>query len=179
MCVLTNRSYFAFVRRISGISPRFHRYYEVFIATVYHLSLLARRWESALLVNVDNDTLARLLASKEAMDSLMRIEGFRSLNADIETIINKSNAVKKAKKGGGELTPKQKKELTHNVYRLKTNLPDSFELSGRIYTICFFSHSRMVLSPFSPAAIPSISAINSSSSYSSSTLLSRRKIKIA
>lgn len=75
-------------------------------------TLLARRWESALLVNVDNDTLARLLASKEAMDALMRIEGFRSLNADIETIINKSNAVKKAKKEGGELTPKQKKELT-------------------------------------------------------------------
>lgn len=58
-------------------------------------TLLAKRWESALLVNVDNDTLARLLASEEAMDALMRIEGFRSLNADIETIINKSNAVKK------------------------------------------------------------------------------------
>lgn len=51
-------------------------------------TLLAKRWESALLVNVDNDTLARLLASDEAMDALMRIEGFRSLNADIETIIN-------------------------------------------------------------------------------------------
>jgi hypothetical protein len=75
-------------------------------------TLLAKRWESALLVNVDNDTLARLLASEEAMDALMRIEGFRSLNADIETIINKSNAVKKAKKEGEKLTPKEKKELT-------------------------------------------------------------------
>lgn len=75
-------------------------------------TLLAKRWESALLVNVDNDTLSRLLASKEAMDALMRIEGFRSLNADIETIINKSNAVKKAKKEGEKLTPKEKKELT-------------------------------------------------------------------
>ena len=51
-------------------------------------TLLAKRWESALLVNVDNETLARLLANKEAMDALMRIEGFRSLNDDIETIIN-------------------------------------------------------------------------------------------
>ena len=75
-------------------------------------TLLAKRWESALLVNVDNDTLARLLASEEAMDALMRIEGFRSLNADIETIINKSNAVKKAKCDGEKLTPKEKKELT-------------------------------------------------------------------
>lgn len=75
-------------------------------------TLLAKRWESALLVNVDNDTLQRLLANDEAMDALMRIEGFRSLNADIETIINKSNAVKKAKKEGEKLTPKEKKELT-------------------------------------------------------------------
>lgn len=75
-------------------------------------TLLAKRWESALLVNVDNDTLARLLASEEAMNALMHIEGFRSLNADIETIINKSNAVKKAKRDGEKLTPKEKKELT-------------------------------------------------------------------
>lgn len=75
-------------------------------------TLLAKRWESALLVNVDNDTLFRLLASEEAMAALMRIEGFRSLNADIETIINKSNAVKKAKRDGEKLTPKEKKELT-------------------------------------------------------------------
>ena len=76
-------------------------------------TLLAKRWESALLVNVDNETLARLMANQEAMDALMRIEGFRSLNSDIETIINKSEAVKKAKKeGDGERTPKEKKELT-------------------------------------------------------------------
>ncbi len=75
-------------------------------------TLLAKRWESALLVNVDNDTLARLLANDEAMEALMRIEGFRSLNADIETIINKSNAVKKAKKEGENLTLKEKKEIT-------------------------------------------------------------------
>ena len=61
-------------------------------------TLLARKWESALLVNVDNATLARLMGNEKAMDALMRIEGFRSLNRDIETIINKSEKVKKAKK---------------------------------------------------------------------------------
>ncbi|SUA43856.1 Uncharacterised protein [Neisseria zoodegmatis] len=76
-------------------------------------TLLARRWESALLVNVDNDTLQRLMDNKEALDALMRIEGFRSLNQDIETIINKSEAVKKAKKDkGDDLTPSEKKQLT-------------------------------------------------------------------
>ncbi len=76
-------------------------------------TLLARRWESALLVNVDNGTLSRLLASPEAMKALMNIEGFRALNKEIETIINKSEAVKKAKKEKGDnLTAKEKKELT-------------------------------------------------------------------
>jgi hypothetical protein len=58
-------------------------------------TLLARRWERALLVNVDNETLSRLMANQLAMDALMSIEGFRSLNQDIETIINKSQAVKR------------------------------------------------------------------------------------
>ena len=83
-------------------------------------TLLAKRWESALLVNVDNETLARLLANKEAMDALMRIEGFRSLNDDIETIINKSEAVKKAKKESDKLTPKQKKELSDEEKEYKS-----------------------------------------------------------
>ena len=65
-------------------------------------TLLARRWESALLVNVDNNTLKRLMNSKEAMDALMSIEGFRSLNQDIETIINKSESVDKKKKEQAE-----------------------------------------------------------------------------
>lgn len=77
-------------------------------------TLLARRWESALLVNVDNNTLQRLMNSKEAMEALMKIEGFRSLNQEIETIINKSEAVKKLKKEANErnLTAKEKRELT-------------------------------------------------------------------
>ena len=84
-------------------------------------TLLARRWESALLVNVDNETLSRLLANQEALDALMKIEGFRSLNQDIETIINKSEKVKKAKKEGEEnLTPKQKKELSDEEKEYKS-----------------------------------------------------------
>ncbi|MBR4234911.1 MAG: GIY-YIG nuclease family protein [Clostridia bacterium] len=83
-------------------------------------TLLAKRWESALLVNVDNETLAKLLASKEAMDALMSIEGFRSLNEDIETIINKSEHVKKAKKEAKKLTPKEKKELSEEEKEYKS-----------------------------------------------------------
>ena len=83
-------------------------------------TLLARRWESALLVNVDNATLQRVLDNPEALEAIMNIEGFRSLNKDIETIINKSNAVKKAKKEGEKLTPKEKKELSEEEKEYKS-----------------------------------------------------------
>jgi len=84
-------------------------------------TLLARRWESALLVNVDNGTLRRLMDNKEAMDALMSIEGFRNLNQDIETIINKSEAVKKARKEANdeEMSAKRKKELTEEEKEYK------------------------------------------------------------
>lgn len=83
-------------------------------------TLLARRWESALLVNVDNETLARLMANEDAMRALMNIEGFRSLNSDIETIINLSDKVKKAKAIGEKPTPKEKKELTEEEKEYKS-----------------------------------------------------------
>lgn len=83
-------------------------------------TLLARRWESALLVNVDNDTLRRLMANDQAMEALMKIEGFRSLNEDIQTIINKSEAVKKAKKENKDLSKREKKELTEEEKEYKS-----------------------------------------------------------
>jgi hypothetical protein len=85
-------------------------------------TLLARRWESALLVNVDNGTLERIKNNPDALNALMSIEGFRSLNQDIETIINKSEAVKKAKKekNDEQMTKKEKKELTEEEKEYKS-----------------------------------------------------------
>lgn len=85
-------------------------------------TLLARRWESALLVNVDNNTLKRLMDNKAAMDALMSIEGFRNLNQDIETIINKSESVEKIKKEKNDknLSTKEKRELTEEEKEYKT-----------------------------------------------------------
>ncbi|MDP2685155.1 MAG: GIY-YIG nuclease family protein [bacterium] len=84
-------------------------------------TLLARRWESALLVNIDNNTLQRLLNNKEAMEALMSIEGFRSLNQDIETIINKSESINKMKQEANErdLNTKEKQELSEEEKEYK------------------------------------------------------------
>ena len=90
-------------------------------------TLLARKWESALLVNVDNDTLRRILDNPEAMDAVGRIEGWRALGDNIiETIINKSEKVKglKNKAKDGKLSPREKKELTdaEREYKSKRKL---------------------------------------------------------
>lgn len=46
-------------------------------------TLLARKWESALLVNVDNGTLRRIVNNPEAMAAVGRIEGWRSLGGNV------------------------------------------------------------------------------------------------
>ena len=90
-------------------------------------TLLARKWESALLVNVDNDTLRRIMDNAEAMAAVERIEGWRALGDNIiETIINKSEKVKalKNKAKDKELSAKEKKELTaeEKEYKSKRKL---------------------------------------------------------
>ncbi len=86
-------------------------------------TLLARKWESALLVNVDNDTLRRILDNAEAMAAVGRIEGWRALGDNIiETIINKSEKVKELrnKAKDKDLTEKEKKQLTEEEKEYKS-----------------------------------------------------------
>lgn len=86
-------------------------------------TLLARKWESALLVNVDNDTLRRVLNDPDALAAVERIEGWRSLGDNvIETIINKSEKIKalKNKAKDGELTKKEKAELSAEEKEFKS-----------------------------------------------------------
>ncbi|HRK35375.1 MAG TPA: restriction endonuclease, partial [Candidatus Hydrogenedentes bacterium] len=86
-------------------------------------TLLARKWESALLVNVDNDTLRRVLENPEAMAAVERIEGWRALGDNIiETIINKAEKIKELKNKAKEkeLTAKEKKQLTEEEKEFKS-----------------------------------------------------------
>ena len=90
-------------------------------------TLLARKWESALLVNVDNGTLQRILDNPDAMAAVERIEGWRTLGDNIiETIINQSEKVKSLKNKAKDknLTAKEKKELSaaEKEYKSKRKL---------------------------------------------------------
>ncbi|MBY4275460.1 GIY-YIG nuclease family protein [Rhodococcus fascians] len=86
-------------------------------------TLLARKWESAVLVNVDNSTLRKILDSPEAMAAVERIEGFRSLGDNIiETIISKAEKIRdlKEKERDGGLNSMEKKELTEEEKEYKS-----------------------------------------------------------
>ena len=85
-------------------------------------TLLARKWESAILVNVDNATLRKIMDDPAAMDAVMNIEGFRALGSNVfEIVVNKSESVKKTKTERGEdLTPGEKKELTEEEKEYKS-----------------------------------------------------------
>ena len=77
-------------------------------------SQLAKKFESARLVQVDDITLTRLMKETSALETIMKIEGFRNLNNDIELIINKSKKINELKKKSGEidLNNQQKKTLS-------------------------------------------------------------------
>jgi hypothetical protein len=85
-------------------------------------TLLARKWESALLVNVDNLTLKKIMANEKAMEAVMNIEGFRALGSDVfETVVNKSEAVSKTKKEkGDDIGTAEKKQLTEEEKEYKS-----------------------------------------------------------
>jgi hypothetical protein len=86
-------------------------------------TLLAKKWQSASLVNVDNWTLQRILNNPEAMAAVERIEGWRALGDNIlEIIINKSKVVKDLKKVAKHknLSAREEKRLTEEEREFKS-----------------------------------------------------------
>lgn len=85
-------------------------------------SLLARGWQSPLLVNVDNTTLQRLIDNPEAITALMSLDSFRTIKNDIVTILNKTPSINEKKKDSTEreLTETEKKELSQEEKEIKS-----------------------------------------------------------
>lgn len=98
-------------------------------------TLLARKWESALLVNVDYDTLRRIMDNEEAMKAVERIEGWRGLGDNIiETITNKSEKVKElqGKVKSGDITDKEEKELSAEEKEFKCEAQAGSRKAGQV-----------------------------------------------
>jgi hypothetical protein len=81
-------------------------------------TMLAKRWQSAQMVAVDNITLERLLNNPDLMAALEKIEAFRNLGKDLSKVISSEKALNKTKKErnekGEKPTPEEKKEEKEN-----------------------------------------------------------------
>jgi len=100
-------------------------------------TMLAKRWQSAQMVNVDNQTLERLLGNPEVMAALEQIEAFRNLGKDLTQVISSEKALNKVKKEknatGEKLTPTEtddeketqgfKKKLREKLLKFVTRVP--------------------------------------------------------
>ncbi len=89
-------------------------------------SMLARRWQSALLVNVNSETLSRILNDSSALNAIEKITSYRALNKEIETIINKTESIRKKKNGEETSTrkeiTKEEKELRKKIQEIQEKL---------------------------------------------------------
>lgn len=82
-------------------------------------TMLARRWQSARLVNVDNAALARLAADPDLVASLEQIESFRHLSNDVSRVINSEKALDAKKRDKPDMDKQEKKE--YDAERTKNN----------------------------------------------------------
>lgn len=77
---------------------------------------LAQRWNSPLLVDVNEATLGKLLDSPDLLASLEQIEDFRNLSNDVQKVITSTQNLKKIKReNGGKLDPPDKKEQSETA----------------------------------------------------------------
>ena len=77
-------------------------------------SMLARRFQSAQLVNLDIDTLEALRRAEDVIEALSKIEAFRNLNKNMETVIASERALKEKKAKGVKETAEDKAEKKEN-----------------------------------------------------------------
>jgi hypothetical protein len=81
---------------------------------------LAQRWNSPLLVDVNERTLSAVLEHPGLLEALAQIEDFRALVDNAEHVVTSTKMLKKAKREqGGNLDPEQKREQSETSKRRK------------------------------------------------------------
>lgn len=84
-------------------------------------SALARRWNSPLLVDISESSLSKLLANRQLLDSLERLEDFRNLSVDATAIITHTKNIKSVRRKTGVAPPPSDPERQENA-RLRKEL---------------------------------------------------------
>ena len=80
---------------------------------------LARRWDSPLLVDINQRTLAAVLEHPGLLETLAQIEDFRALVTNAEHIVTSTKELHQAKRDQGELDSDQKREQKETSKHLR------------------------------------------------------------
>lgn len=110
-------------------------------------TLLARKWNSFLLVNVTDAVFSRIQNDEKIMKVLEKIDAFANIRQDIDMIINQSEALKKAKRKAMEREPtarqrekmseaekalrKKRKEIQEKLVKFAIRIPIFMYLTDR------------------------------------------------
>lgn len=96
-------------------------------------SMLAKRFESDQLVNLSVETLKALQGAPQVLEALSRIEAFRNLNKQLDTVIASEKAIKAKKASGQKLTREEtdkqrenqswRKEVRDQLRKFITRIP--------------------------------------------------------
>ena len=78
------------------------------------MSMLAERWKSRLLVNVNNDALERLMEHPDIIEALENMDDFVNLNDSVSKLITSEKRINTLKKEGKKLSESDKKEEKKN-----------------------------------------------------------------
>lgn len=96
-------------------------------------AMIAKRWQSARLVDLSGSTLQRLMGNATLMAALDNIEAFRGLNRDLTKIIESERVAKEAKADKRDLTTEEKSDkadalkirakIQENLIKFATRIP--------------------------------------------------------
>lgn len=107
-------------------------------------SMLARRFQSAQLVNLDTDTLAKLKGSPEVVEALQKIEAFRNLNKQLDTVISSEKALKEKKAKGEKVTKADEAEKKENQSWRKELREQLLKFITRIPVFMYLTDEREI-----------------------------------
>jgi hypothetical protein len=114
------------------------------VATGIGATMLARKWTSSMLVNVNGSTLEKLLAKPDLVKALQSMESFSNLNIKVglERSINTEKDLSKTKKDGKKPSDKQNEaEKESNSFRrqLRDNL---IKFASRVPIFMYLTQHR-------------------------------------
>lgn len=103
---------------------------------------LAQRWNSPLLVEVNERTLTALLDHPDLLAALEQIEDFRNLREIAGKVVTSTKALKAAKRENGELNKKEKREQSETA-KLRTEIRKKLQkLLARIPVFMYVTQFR-------------------------------------